>query len=284
MRAYFEVPPAESRGMMARMSHPKPRVSLLSRLSRSVAGLLGRKKKSSREAEPARKKNRSRKRRPSTRPAPASKPTAHGTSAVAPTKAETSRLPRFEGLSLARIHVPRTKAECEAAAEAILAAGVAGFDTEAKPIFNAGETSGGPHVVQFALTDRAFIFQLHRRECVETTAALIASDRVLKVGFGLKNDHGQIRRRLGVRLEHVLDLDHVFRRRGYRGQIGVRAAMGAVLGLNFPKSKRTTTSNWAAKTLTPSQLIYAANDAHAALKIMEALDLPAEEMPAPRGR
>jgi len=229
---------------------PKP-----SWLSRSIARLLGKPDKSP--------------------PKPAS---SHGkVRPVAPTKAETSLLRPFAGLSPDRIHVPKTKAECEAAADEILAAGVAGFDTEAKPTFRAGEKSGGPHVVQFALTDKAFIFQLHRSDSLKVVADLLESERVLKVGFGLKNDHGQIRNRLGVKPNGVLDLDHIFRKRGYKGQIGVRAAMGAVLNLSFPKSKSTTTSNWAAAELTPRQLRYAANDAFAALKIMEALDLqPAE--------
>ena len=192
---------------------------------------------------------------------------------IAQTKAETALLKPFAGLPPDRIHVPKTKAECEAAADDIFAAGVAGFDTEAKPTFRAGERSGGPHVVQFALTDKAFIFQLHRQDCQKVAAELIASERVLKVGFGLKNDHGQIRSRLGVKPNAVLDLDHIFRKRGYKGQIGVRAAMGAVLNLSFPKSKSITTSNWAAAELTPRQLSYAANDAFAALKIKEALDL-----------
>lgn len=200
---------------------------------------------------------------------------------VAPTKAETMRLPRFSSLPLERIFLPRTGPECAAAVEEILAAGVAGFDTEAKPTFRVGEKSGGPHVIQFALADRAFLFQLHRRECLQAAAELIASERVLKVGFGLKNDHGQIRGRLGVTLRPVVDLDHVFRRRGYRSQMGVRAAMGAVLQRNFPKSKTTTKSNWAAKQLTPRQILYAANDAYAALKIMEALNLSPDEMAEP---
>jgi ribonuclease D len=47
--------------------------------------------------------------------------------------------------------------------------------------------------------------------------------------------------------------------------------MGALLQLGFKKSKSITTSNWAAPELRPAQLLYAANDAFAALKIMEAL-------------
>lgn len=191
---------------------------------------------------------------------------------VAPTKAETTLLPPFAGLTLDRIHVPRTRADCEAAAAAILAAGIAGFDTESKPSFKAGEKSTGPHLVQFALADCAYLFQLRHDDCLRVAADLIASGRLLKVGFGLRNDHGQIRNRLGVQLQNVIDLDHIFRKKGYRGQIGVRAAMGAVLGRGFPKSKSTTTSNWAANELSPRQLLYAANDAFAALKIKEALD------------
>lgn len=190
---------------------------------------------------------------------------------VAPTKAETALLPAFEGLSPDQIHVPGTRAECRNAVDEILAAGLGGFDTEARPTFRVGQKSDGPHVVQFALTDKAFIFQLHRSECEKSAADLIASEQVLKVGFGLKNDHGQIRSRLGISLNHVLDLDQVFRKQGYRGQIGVRGAMGVLLKQGFKKSKSITTSNWAKPELRPAQLRYAANDAFAALKIMEAL-------------
>jgi ribonuclease D len=168
--------------------------------------------------------------------------------------------------------VPRTAAECRKAVDEILAAGVAGFDTEARPTFRPGQKSDGPHVVQFALTDRAFIFQLHHHDCEKAAAELIASRDVLKVGFGLKNDHGQIRSRLGITLHHVLDLDQTFRKMGYRGQIGVRGAIGVLLKQGFKKSKSTTTSNWALRELSPRQLLYAANDAFAALKIMEALE------------
>jgi ribonuclease D len=190
---------------------------------------------------------------------------------MGPTKAETGLLPAFPGLSPDQIYVPGTRAECNNALDEIFAAGVTGFDTEAKPTFRKGQKCDGPHVVQFALTDKAFIFQLNRSECEEASSEIIASKQILKVGFGLKNDHAQIRRRFGITLNHVLDLDQVFREMGYRGQIGVRGAMGVLLQQCFKKSKSTTTSNWALRELTPRQLLYAANDSFAALKIMEAL-------------
>ncbi len=192
---------------------------------------------------------------------------------IAPTKAETGLLEPFQGLPLENIHVPKTAEEIEQAGREIKEAGIAGFDTESKPTFNAGEKSRGPHVIQFALRDRAFIFQVYRQECRSVVAGLLQSEEILKVGFGLRNDRGQIRSTLGVPLRSIIDLDHVFRKKGYRGQIGVRAAVGAVLKQGFRKSKRLTTSNWAALDLTSAQLQYAANDAFAAIRVMDALGL-----------
>jgi hypothetical protein len=197
------------------------------------------------------------------------------TKLMGPTKAETALLPAFPGLSLDQIHVPQTQAECQSAVDEIVTAGICGFDTEAKPTFRKGQKSDGPHVVQCSLTDKAFIFLLHHSECEKAAAELIESKHVLKVGFGLKNDHGQIRQRLGITLNHTLDLDQTFRKQGYSGQIGVRGAIGVLLKQCFKKSKSTTTSNWALKELSPRQLLYAANDAYAALKVMEALQAEA---------
>ena len=195
---------------------------------------------------------------------------------IAPSKADTALLEPFQGLALECIHLPKTVEAIEQAGREIMASGIAGFDTESKPTFKVGEKSGGPHVVQFALRDRAFLFQLYRPECQALVSELLQSERVLKVGFGLRNDRGQIRSRLGVTLRGILDLDHVFRKRGYRGQIGVRAAVGAVLQQSFRKSKSLSTSNWAAPNLSPSQLLYAANDAFAALRVMEGLGLESD--------
>ena len=196
-----------------------------------------------------------------------------------PSKAETTLLEPFVGLSLACIHVPATEAEFAAASVAIKAAGVVGFDTESKPVFDRGVASTGPHVVQFALTDTAYLFQLHQADCRSFLIEILESDAVLKVGFGLKSDHGQIRAKLGVELRAVLDLNDVFREQGHRGTTGARAAVAMVLNQRFHKSKAVSTSNWAATQLSPKQLLYAANDAYVALRVLRALDLPVEALP-----
>jgi hypothetical protein len=224
-------------------------------------------KPASQSTPAARAKAPSRKRRP----ARGRKP-HKGPSPIAPTKAETAHLPLFPGLPLERILVPATPEEFAAAAREILAAGVAGFDTESKPTFRAGEKSTGPHVVQFALADKAFIFQLHHKAARPVLIELLQSEQIAKVGFGLQSDHAHIQRKFGIRPRNVIDLDHAFHSKGYRGQIGVRGAIGVLFQQRFPKSKSATTSNWALPRLTTTQLLYAANDAYAALKIHEALE------------
>ncbi len=192
-------------------------------------------------------------------------------SKTAPTKAETAHLDVFAGLTLAQIEVPTTRAQFEAAAAEILAAGTVGFDTESKPTFAPGEVSNGPHVVQFALPDRAFIFQVRHAEGRDTLIELLQSHGLRKVGFGLGSDRSQVQAKFGVALGAVIDLGHEFRQRGYRNAVGVRAAVAIVFERRFVKSKRTTTSNWALPQLNSSQLLYAANDAFAALKVYQAL-------------
>lgn len=196
-----------------------------------------------------------------------------------PGKDEIAHLPLFAGLELAHIHIPDTPEAFRLAAAEIMAAGIVGFDTESKPTFVAGEISTGPHVVQFALHDKAFLFQTHRAEGLPFLCELLGTGRLIKVGFGLKSDHAHIRARLGVALDGVVDLNQVFRQAGYQKEMGVRSAVALLFGQRFAKSRSVTTSNWSMKTLTPQQCLYAANDAYAALKVLEALKLAPGELP-----
>ena len=198
---------------------------------------------------------------------------------VAPTKPEISVLEPFDGLTLERIHVPTSAEEFAAATAEIRAAGIVGFDTESRPTFVTGDVSEGPHVVQFSLHDKAYLFQVHRTEGLPYLIELLQSAQVIKVGFGLKSDSGQIFSKLGVKFGGVVDLNTVFRMNGYQKEIGVRTAVGLVFNQRFSKSKKATTSNWSQPQLTPQQMLYAANDAYAALKVLEALDLPREDLP-----
>jgi ribonuclease D len=70
-----------------------------------------------------------------------------------------------------------------------------------------------------------------------------------------------------------LELNSVFRDRGYRKDMGVKGAVAVLFNRRFIKSKKAATSNWANVRLTEPQLVYAANDAYAAIRVFEALGL-----------
>jgi ribonuclease D len=190
-----------------------------------------------------------------------------------PAPEEIALLEPFERIGLDRIALVGTPAQAEAAADALLRNGVWGFDTESKPTFNAGEASEGPHVIQLATLDRAFVFQLHDPACRAIAGELLARTGIVKAGFGLHDDKRRITHKLGVEPKDVLDLDTVFRQRGYRRQMGTKAAVAVLFGRRYLKSKRAATSNWASRKLTEAQLLYAANDAWAALRVYHALGL-----------
>jgi len=191
---------------------------------------------------------------------------------LAPSRDEMATLPPFEGLPIGRVRVPATVEQFAAASAAIKTAGVVGFDTESKPTFKVGEVSDGPHIAQFATSTEAFIFQVHRSDGLPFLVDLLQSQALQKVGFGLSSDLKHIRARFGVELRAVVDLNDVFRREGFRSSTGVRAAVALLFDRRFLKSKRQTTSNWALPHLDDKQLLYAANDAYAALRVHQEMD------------
>ena len=76
-----------------------------------------------------------------------------------------------------------------------------------------------------------------------------------------------------------MDLNAVFSMQCDRREMGARAAVGLVFKQRFAKSKKITTTDWSQHELTQQQMLYAANDAYAALKVLEALNLSREDLP-----
>ena len=182
----------------------------------------------------------------------------------------------LERLGPRDIVVVSTRAQAEQAFDLLDANAVLGFDTESKPTFAKDEVSRGPHVVQFASLKQAHVFQLHDPGCRDVVSTLLQSRHIAKVGFGLAGDHQQILRTLQVTPQNVLDLNTIFKNQGYPKEIGVKAAVAVVLNRRFVKSRKATTSNWANRQLTESQIVYAANDAWAAMQVYHALGLSSQ--------
>ena len=192
-----------------------------------------------------------------------------------PDKEAIALLPLFERLGMARISLVTSGAQAREALAALADAPAWGFDTESKPTFHVGQVSDGPHVLQLATPRHAWVFQLHDGACREVAGELMARAGHDKPGFGLGDDRKRIVHKLGVEPAGVLELNHVFRERGYRKDMGVKGAVAVLFSQRFIKSRKATTSNWAAPRLTEAQIIYAANDAYAAIRVYEALGLVA---------
>ena len=192
-----------------------------------------------------------------------------------PDNDQIALLEPFERLGTDRIALVSTPAQAEQACNALATARAWGFDTESKPTFVQGEQSDGPHIVQLATLDRAWVFQLHDPGCRARVAELLALRGVTKAGFGLGDDTKRIQAKLGVQPSDVLELNTVFRQRGYRKDMGVKGAVAVLFNRRFIKSKKAATSNWSNEKLTEAQLVYAANDAWAALRVFHALQAPA---------
>ncbi|MEO8617714.1 MAG: 3'-5' exonuclease [Luteolibacter sp.] len=176
-----------------------------------------------------------------------------------------------------RIFLVSSEDEAEAAFRDLARVRDVGFDTESKPTFIKGQKSEGPHVLQFATSERAYIFQSHIVECQAVIVRLLESAEIQKIGFDLRGDLTHIWRRFGVRPGGIIDLDRSFRKLGYRNAVGAKSAVAMLFQRRLMKSKSVTTSNWASHKLSEGQLVYAANDAYAALKVYQSLNQAASD-------
>jgi RNA polymerase sigma factor for flagellar operon FliA len=88
-----------------------------------------------------------------------------------------------------------------------------------------------------------------------------------KVGFGLADDIKRLRTKLGIETARVIDLATAMKQKGERNTLGAKTAVARHFGQALQKSKKITTTNWAMPRLSEKQILYAADDAHVALKL-----------------
>jgi RNA polymerase sigma factor for flagellar operon FliA len=179
-------------------------------------------------------------------------------------------LPPYAGISLANVRLVRTPEEAAQALADMAPRDVIGFDTESKPTFRKGEESTGPHLLQFATEQTAYLFQVARPEAMApllaTLRALLESPTLLKVGFGLTDDLRRVRAKLGIEPRNVLDLSTALRI-DKKHTLGAKTAVARYFGKTLQKSRRITTTNWSLPNLSEKQIQYAADDAHVALLV-----------------
>jgi RNA polymerase sigma factor for flagellar operon FliA len=178
-------------------------------------------------------------------------------------------LPPYDGIALSAVRMVKSQLEAEAALAALLAMDAIGFDTESKPTFVKGEVSTGPHLVQLATDDTAYLFQIGEHPLPAHSSvlkAVLESGAILKVGFGLADDLKRVQSKLGITTANVLDLSTALRT-GKRETLGAKTAVARFFGKHLQKSKKITTTNWALPRLSEKQILYAADDAHVALRV-----------------
>jgi ribonuclease D len=178
-------------------------------------------------------------------------------------------LPPYHGIALADVRLVVTAADAAAARAALLSTDTIGFDTESKPTFAKGEVSTGPHLIQLATDEHAYLFQIGANPVpnADVLRDVLEARAVLKVGFGLADDVKRLRSKLGIEIAPVLDLSTALRTPGQKNALGAKTAVARFFGLAMSKSKKITTTNWAMPRLSEKQILYAADDAHVALRI-----------------
>jgi ribonuclease D len=188
------------------------------------------------------------------------------------TKDAITKMAPFIGLDLKNVHLVTTLQEAASALDDLLSNPFLGFDTESKPTFRKGQKSEGPHILQFATQHRAYIFQTYLAFCRPAIAKILESKHIAKIGFGLKDDIKRIAGKLQIQPRAIIDLDHIFKINfGQKNSVGVKTAIALLFNRRFIKSHKATTSNWSNRVLSEKQLLYAADDAFAAIAVYAAL-------------
>jgi RNA polymerase sigma factor for flagellar operon FliA len=185
--------------------------------------------------------------------------------------ANAAMLPAYAGLGLAQVSVVASGAQAAAARAVLERADALGFDTESRPTFIRGQLSSGPHLVQLATDSHCYLYQVDHLDALDDLNALLASPRLIKAGFGLGDDLRRLASKCGIACAGTVDLAQRLRTaQNGRNAVGVKSAVADLLGQQLQKSKKVATTNWASRVLSERQILYAANDAHAALRVYRA--------------
>nr|WP_229207783.1 MULTISPECIES: 3'-5' exonuclease [unclassified Duganella] len=187
-----------------------------------------------------------------------------------PVPAAEDELPPYNGIAIADVQLVVTPEQAVAARDALLVCDAIGFDTESKPTFTRGETSTGPHLIQFATDKKAWLFQIGHSTEPHIRAMLLAvleRPLPLKIGFGLADDVKRLHAKLDIRAAGIVDMSVVLRTPGQRNDLGAKTAVAKFFGLKLQKSKKISTTNWALPRLNEKQILYAADDAQVALRV-----------------
>ena len=187
-----------------------------------------------------------------------------------PSKEQIRELPLYVGLDLSSIEIIQNELDAASVLAQLKNEVCLGFDTESKPIFLKGEISPGPTLIQLATQSKAFLFPTRFPCAVACARALLSNPNIRKVGFGISGDNKELRTKLNIDIVNTEDLSITLKSLiKDKNRLGARAGVAMVLKSRLGKGAQK--SNWGAYPLRNNQILYAANDAHSAICVENAL-------------
>lgn len=145
---------------------------------------------------------------------------------------------------------------------------VLGFDTETKPAFKKGQTNQ-ISLLQISSEEKTFLVRLNKTGLTKELVNLLASDKILKVGVGIRDDIRGLKRLSEFEDGGFIELQTKATDLGVK-DFSLKKLAGILL--EFRVSKRQRLSNWETETLSEGQITYAATDSWVALEIYKSLE------------
>ncbi|QEN03896.1 3'-5' exonuclease domain-containing protein 2 [Thiospirochaeta perfilievii] len=147
-----------------------------------------------------------------------------------------------------------------------------GFDTEQRPTFKRGEKQKNFALIQIATKDFCYLFQTKYLHDIKPIIKIITNEKIIKVGFDLKNDNKEFKNQLNIEPKNIFDLSPFMKRNLlHKNQIGVKNSVALILLKQMQKSKKIAMSNWENRILNENQIKYASEDATAPYDIFSYL-------------
>ena len=180
-----------------------------------------------------------------------------------PTKTQTKPI-SFPG----KIHLITNDQELVSAINEISLKKTLGFDTETRPSFNKGEVFKVA-LLQLATDSDAYLIRLHAITQFQGIKSILENTEIIKVGVAIRDDLKQLQKLFKFTPQNFIELQSLAKDKGLKN-FGLKGMAEEVLQATITKGPKLT--NWAANTLTPPQLMYAATDAWMSLKLFQQLN------------
>ncbi len=157
--------------------------------------------------------------------------------------------------------------DADIAAEKLANERVLGFDTESKPVFQAGGRNRIA-LLQLSTLDTAYLFKTIKIGVPDSVKKILSNPEIIKAGAAVKDDVNGLRKLKSFEPAGFVELQKLSLKYGIENNALSKMA-GIVLGFRISKAEQL--SNWELMFFTEAQKRYAATDAWVGLLIYRAL-------------